>query len=169
VPVYFAMTRGLSAAERQGVLRQSIIVAAAVSIAFALIGRAIFRVLGITVTDFQIAGGLILVVLAVLDLVAREPRPIGDVSDVGVVPLAVPIIAGPAVITTTIVLVDLYGSLVPSLALLANLAICWAILARVTTVEWLLGRSGARALSKVVSLLLAAIGVHFIRQGLTHP
>ena len=165
-PVYFAMTRGRPPLERQAVLRQSIAVAAAVSLAFALIGRGIFRVLGITVTDFQVAGGLILLVLAGLDLLAREPRPIADVADVGVVPLAVPIIAGPAVITTTIVLVDLHGVAITAAALLANLALCWLVLSRVTTVEWLLGRSGARAFSKIVSLLLAAIGVHYIRQGL---
>ncbi len=165
-PVYFAMTRGRPAAERQATLRQSIVVAAAVSLAFALIGRAVFNLLGVTVADFQVAGGLILLVLAGLDLLAREPRPLADVADVGVVPLAVPIIAGPAVITTTIVMVDLHGVLMTAAALIANFAVCWAVLARVATVEWLLGRSGARALSKVVSLLLAAIGVHFIRQGL---
>jgi multiple antibiotic resistance protein len=83
----------------------------------------------------------------------------------GAVPLGVPLIAGPAVITTTIVLVDLHGVLLTVLALLANLAVCWLVLARVQAIERLLGRSGARALSKIISLLLAAIGVRIVRQG----
>jgi multiple antibiotic resistance protein len=165
-PIFFALTRGLGASERQRVLRSSVIVAAAVSLGFALVGRAVFRTLGITVADFQIAGGLILFALAALDLLAREPRPTLELGDVGAVPLGVPLIAGPALITTTIVLVDLHGALLTTAALLANLGICWAVLSRVSAVERLIGRSGARAVSKVVSLLLAAIAVRYIRQGL---
>ena len=167
VPLYLALTQRLTAAERRTVLRSSLLVAAAVSSAFALLGKAIFLFLGITVTDFQIAGGLVLLGLAGLDLLTSEPRGLAEGADVGVVPLGVPLITGPAVITSTIVLVDLYGTLVTLLALVANLAVCWLVLAQAARVERLLGRTGARAISKTVSLLLAAIGVHWIRQGLS--
>ena len=166
VPLYLALTQRLAAAERRTVLRSSLLIAAAVSSAFALLGKAIFLFLGITVADFQIAGGLILLGLAGLDLLTNEPRGLAEGADVGVVPLGVPLITGPAVITSTIVLVDLYGTLVTLLALLANLAVCWLVLAHAAWVERLLGRTGARAMSKIVSLLLAAIGVHWIRQGM---
>jgi multiple antibiotic resistance protein len=165
VPIYLAMTSRHAPAERRAVLRSSLIVAAAVSIGFALLGKAIFVFLGITVSDFQIAGGLILLGLAGLDLLTREPRGLADGADVGVVPLGVPIIAGPAVITTTMVLVDLYGSLVTVSALVANLAVVGLVLGNARAVERLVGQTGARAMSKIVSLLLAAIGVHWIRQG----
>ncbi len=164
-PAYYAMTRRLGVAERARVLRTSIVVAAAVSVAFALVGRAIFHFLGITVADFQVAGGLILVALAGLDLLTSEPRGVAEGADVGVVPIGVPLIAGPAVITTTIVLVDLYGPPVTIAALLLNLGLCWLALAYVDAFERLLGRTGARALSKIVSLLLAAIGVRLVRVG----
>lgn len=166
VPIYLSLTVGLPAGERRTVLRSSLIVAVAVSVGFALLGRATFVVLGITVADFQIAGGLILLGLAALDLLAREPRAFAEGTDVGVVPLGVPIIAGPAVITTTMVLVDLYGPVVTVLALVANFVVAGIVLAYARLVERLLGRTGARALSKIVSLLLAAIGVHWIRQGI---
>jgi len=129
------------------------------------LGKAVLLFLGITVADFQIAGGLIRIGLAGLDLLAREPRALIEAADVGVVPLGVPLI-GPAVITSTIVLVDLDGVGVTLLALLANLGICWIVLAHVSRVERLLGQTGARALSKIVSLFMAAIGVRLIRQGL---
>jgi len=166
VPLYLALTAPLAAAERRAVLRDSLVVAAAVSIGFALLGKAVFVFLGITVADFQIAGGLILLGLAGLDLLTREPRGLAEGTDVGVVPLGVPIIAGPAVITTTMVLVDLYGPLVTVAALVANFAVGGLVLANAGLVERLVGRTGARAMSKIVSLLLAAIGVHWIRQGL---
>ena len=165
-PIYLALTRHLSDEERRRRLRAAIVVAAAVSIGFALLGKAIFVFLGITVADFQIAGGLVLVGLAGLDLLGTEPRGVAEGTDVGIVPIAVPLVAGPAVITTTIVLVDLYGPGVTVFALLANLAVCWALLANVVRLERVLGRTGARAVSKIISLLLAAIGVHLIREGL---
>jgi len=165
-PVYYGLTRGMAAAHRDRVLRSSLVVAAAVSASFALLGKAVFVFLGITVADFQVAGGLSLLGLAGLDLLGPEPRGLAGGTDVGVVPIAVPLITGPAVITTTIVLVDLYGVPVTLLALLANLIVCWALLANVARVERVVGSTGARALSKIVSLLLAGIGVHLIRQGL---
>jgi multiple antibiotic resistance protein len=166
VPIYLALTGSLDPSDRRAVLRASLIVAGGVSIGFALLGKAIFVFLGITVADFQIAGGLILLGLAGLDLLTREPRGLAEGTDVGVVPLGVPIIAGPAVITTTMVLVDLYGPLVTVAALVANFAVGGLVLANAGVVERLVGRTGARAMSKIVSLLLAAIGVHWIRQGL---
>jgi multiple antibiotic resistance protein len=165
-PIYAALTRTLSPRDRDAVLASSVLVAAAVSVSFALLGKAVFLFLGITVADFQIAGGLILIALAGLDLLGTEPRGLAEGRDAGIVPIAVPLIAGPAVITSTIVLVDLYGPLATVLALLANLATCWVVLARIAVVEGLLGRTGARALSKIISLLLAAIGVRLVRQGL---
>jgi multiple antibiotic resistance protein len=165
VPIYLTLTATLPAPERRAVLRSSLIVATVVSIGFALLGKAIFLYLGITVADFQVAGGLILLGLAGLDLLAHEPRAVAAGVDVGVVPLGVPIIAGPAVITTSMLLVDQYGTAVTLLALAANLALGGVVLANARSVERLVGRTGARAMSKIVSLLLAAIGVHWIRQG----
>src|SRR4029077_7573012 len=164
-PIYLRLTRSLAPRERSGVLRASLLVAAAVSVSFALLGKAVFVFLGITVADFQIAGGLILIALAGLDLLRTEPRGLGEGRDAGVGALAGPLIAGPAVITSAIVLVDLYGAPATVLALVANLAVCWLVLARVAAVEGLLGHTGARALSKIISLLLAAIGVRLVRQG----
>jgi multiple antibiotic resistance protein len=165
-PLYLGMTRGLGAEARARVLRASILVAAGVSAGFALLGKGVFVLLGITAADFQVAGGLILVALAGLDLLGTEPRGVAQGVDVGIVPLAVPLIAGPALITTTIVVVDLQGILPTLVALALNLGLCWLVLARVTAVERVLGSTGARAFSKIVSLLLAAIGVRFVRQGL---
>jgi len=168
VPMYLGLTRGLEPADRHRMLRDSLVVAAIVSVAFALLGKVIFLVLGITVADFQIAGGLILLAIAGIDLLAAglPVRAAADGADVGIVPLGVPIIAGPAVITSVLVLVDLYGTFITVLALLANLAVCWAVLDRAGAVANVLGGTGARAFSKIVSLLLAAIGVHWVRAGM---
>jgi multiple antibiotic resistance protein len=168
VPMYLGLADRLERRERRHMLRRSLLVAAAVSVAFAVVGKAVFLFVGITVADFQIAGGLILLAIAGTDLLGtgQPVRAAADGDDVGIVPLGVPMIAGPAVITSVLVLVDLYGVGTTILALIANLAVCWLVLARADAISDVLGGTGARALSKVVSLLLAAIGVHWVRSGL---
>src|SRR5512139_3129941 len=86
VPIYIVLTRPLGIGDRRSVLQTSLLVAAGVSVAFALLGKAVFVLLGITVADFQIAGGLVLLGLAGLDLLSGEPRGLAEGADVGVVP-----------------------------------------------------------------------------------
>src|SRR3972149_2692665 len=85
---------------------------------------------------------------------------------VGVVPIGTPIIAGPAVLTTLIMLNDIYGFSATVLSLMVNLAIIWFVFSRADVVLKFLGEGGSRATSKVVSLLLAAIAVMMIRKGI---
>jgi multiple antibiotic resistance protein len=165
-PLYLGLTHELDGRTRQRVLRNSILVGGATSIAFALIGKAVFLLLGIMVADFKVAGGLVLVGIAARDIFGAEPRAVAAGPDVGVVPLGVPLIVGPGVITATIVLVDRHGPGITVLALIVNLGICWGVLAQAQRMTRLVGGTGARAASKVISLLLAAVGVQLVRQGL---
>src|SRR5213082_1705309 len=94
-----------------------------VSVGFIFLGKIIFKALGITVADFQVAGGLILLALAVRELVGVGPHDRGGGEEFGVVPLGMPLIAGPALLTALLILVDSVGVLITLLALVANLAI----------------------------------------------
>ena len=119
-------------------------------------------------SDFQIAGGLILFILAARDLVqsAAEPEKLPD--DFGVVPLGMPLIAGPASITTLLVLAQTQaiGLVVILVALAANLALVVFALHYSSWLGRKIGPTGMRAISKIISMLLAAIAVSMIRQGL---
>lgn len=96
LPLYMAMTEGMKKNERKIIVRQSILTAFLITIGFVLIGRAVFTALGIKVEDFMIAGGIVLMIIAVLDMVrAGEPR-VTISPTLGVVPLGTPLIAGPA-------------------------------------------------------------------------
>src|SRR5438270_11770785 len=99
----------------------ALITAFAVSIGFIFLGKIIFRALGITVADFQVAGGLILLGLAVRELVDLGPHDRGGTDEFGVVPLGMPLIAGPALLTALLILVDSVGLVFTLLALLVNL------------------------------------------------
>jgi multiple antibiotic resistance protein len=165
--VFLAMGAGVPMERRRKIATQATWTGGLVALLFLFLGQTIFTALGITVSDFQIAGGLILFILAARDLVhsaAEAPAKLAD--DFGVVPLGMPLIAGPASITTLILLAQTLGWPATLVALVANLAL--VVLAFAYS-DWLgrkISATGLRAISKIISLLLAAIAVNMIRQGL---
>ena len=122
--------------------------------------------MGISVSDFQIAGGCILFILAVRELVHSAVEPVQMPADFGVVPLGMPLIAGPALITTLILLAQSLGMAVALSALFANLVLVVIAFACSDQIARVLRPTGMRAISKIISMLLAAIAVSMIRRGL---
>lgn len=166
LPIFLSMTHGLTAAGRGKVIRESILTALLASLLFILMGEAIFRILGITSDDFKIAGGIVLLVFAVMELLKRDEGRRKLTGKFGVVPIGVPLIVGPAVLTTLIVLVDHYGITATVASLLVNLLIVWVSLKKGHSVIKILGEGGIIAVSKIMALLLAAIAIMMVRIGL---
>ncbi len=165
--VFLALGAGVPEATKKKIATQATWTGGAVALLFLFLGQTIFSALGITPSDFQIAGGLILFILAARDLVhsaAEEPAKLAD--DFGVVPLGMPLIAGPASITTLILLAQTLGVAVTFAALVANLVIVVLAFAFSEKIGRIISPTGMRAISKIVSMLLAAIAVNMIRQGL---
>jgi len=136
-----------------------------VSIGFIFLGKIVFAALGITVADFQVAGGLILLVLAGRELVGASDQNRSGSDEFGIVPLGMPLIAGPALLTALLILVDTPGLGYALVSLILNMAIVAVALCQAERVARLLGRQGLRGVSKLVALLLAAIAVSLIRRG----
>jgi multiple antibiotic resistance protein len=169
LPLVFAWTAGLEDAERDRQLRDALLTALALGLVFVLAGRWLLGLLGVDIPDFLVAGGLVLLVLAISDLVvggSHEGRGSSGVPDFGAVPIGTPILAGPATLATLLVLVDDYGWLITGAAFLLNLLFAWRLFRRAGQLTRLFGRNGLRAASKVMSLILAAIAVRLIRDGL---
>ncbi len=165
VAIFIGLGANVDAKRRQQEAILGLVTALAISIGFMFLGKLIFQALGITVADFQVAGGLILLAFAVRDLLEMggEKRPTTEAF--GIVPLGMPLIAGPALLTALLVLIDTVGILYTLLSLLVNLIIV-AIVFR--NADWLtrcMGKQGINGISKLVSLLLAAIAVSLIRRG----
>lgn len=165
LPIFMSVTSAMPSKKKKAVVSQSIATALVVSLLFAAMGKSIFKILGITVDDFKVAGGLLLLVLSILDLTRYERR-LKPSGTVGVVPIGVPLIVGPAVLTTLLVLIDLYGAAPTMVSLLLNLFIVWASFLGANRIIKFLGESGIVALSKVMAILLATIAVMMIRLGL---
>ncbi|MEK7308928.1 MAG: MarC family protein, partial [Nitrospirota bacterium] len=166
LPIFISLTSEMPESDRRAIIRQSTITALAVSLLFVAIGEAVFKVLGITVNDFKIAGGLILLVIAILDLIRFSKDKRIPEDPIGVVPIGVPLIVGPAVLTTLIVLISHYGIVPTLISLIVNLLIVWVSFQKAQNIIKLIGKNGIIAISKVMALLLAAIAVMMIRLGL---
>jgi len=166
IPFYLAITGGLDPERRRSVLLQAMATAFGVGAGFVFLGQAIFGYLDITTSDFRVAGGAILLVLSIYDLLfASESRkPEGE--NVGVVPLGIPLIVGPAVLTTLVLQADANGRFPALLAFIANLAIVLAVFLLARRINKIIGDGGAAAVGKIATLLLAAIAVMMIRRGI---
>ncbi len=166
LPLYVAMTEGCKKHERKRIVRQSILTAFLITIAFIFLGTAVFKALAITVEDFMIAGGIVLLIIAVLDIVraGEKKYPVGP--SFGVVPFGTPLIAGPATLTTALVLVGTYGYVPVILSLIVNILLAWAIFSQADRIIKLIGINGSRAFAKIAALLLAAIAVKLMRSGI---
>jgi multiple antibiotic resistance protein len=177
LPLYVGLTEGMDERSRRRLTTQATLTAFFISLLFLFAGKLLFSFLGITEADFRAGGGVVLLVLAVNDLVSsidsvRLP-PIDAAGSarmghetVGVVPIGIPLIMGPAALTTILVVVDTHGYAVTVGSLLANLLLVWAVFASAGTITRVIGRAGSRAVSRVAALFLAGIAVMMIRNGI---
>jgi multiple antibiotic resistance protein len=166
LPIFISLTEGVSDKQRKKLAVESTLTALVVAVIFALAGRPIFTFLGITITDFRIGGGVILLVLAVTDLLFSTEERKRKETSIGVVPIGIPLIIGPAALTTILLLVDTYGIFLTMFSIFINLILVLIVFANSSYVIKILGNSGSRAFAKVASLFLAAIAVMMIRVGL---
>ncbi|MEW6058308.1 MAG: MarC family protein [Bdellovibrionota bacterium] len=164
LPMYLNITRGMDKARRKRVLRQSIIIAGSVAIAFLLVGQWIFKFMGIELHDFMVGGGVVLLVMAILDLI-HSKKSEDHSGSTGVVPLALPLITGPGLITTVMLQVTLYGNGIVALGLVLNFFFAWFALSKSDLITKLIGKEGTDIASKLAALFLTAIAFSMIRRG----
>jgi multiple antibiotic resistance protein len=168
LPILIPLTQEMKAKERSRTVLLAVITALGLGLGFVAIGKGIFLFLGIEISDFLVAGGLILFLLAAKDLITGkmvEAQASVGADMVGVVPIGTPLVVGPAVLTTLLILTDQYSIVIVIISFIVNLAIAWLLLAQANRVVAFLGQGGVRATSKIISLFLAAIAIKMIRQG----
>ncbi|MGH7369453.1 MAG: MarC family protein, partial [Candidatus Methylomirabilaceae bacterium] len=157
LPIFIALTAHLSEPERGRTSRRAVAAAGLIGVGFMLIGKAVFLYLGITQADFQIAGGALLFCLSLADLLFEDRTRRFPVQSLGVVPLATPLIVGPAVLTTAMVLLDSHGFWLTLLSFAVNLGIVWGTLRSADRIMAVIGAGALNAIARIVNLLLAAI------------
>lgn len=164
MPLLLSLTEKLPQKARKKVVWQACWTALVVSMIFVLAGRWVFTFLHITPADFKIAGGLILLFVAVTGILPIDHSE--KYEGVGVVPLGVPLMIGPAALTTLLIQVDIYPIWWVGAGLAVNIIISFFAFLYSWKIGTALGMNGMKAASKVFSLFLAAIAVMMIRVGL---
>ena len=165
LPLYLSMTQGMTPNNRRNIVDRSLLIAFLVALVFLFFGNSIFRYLGIEVLDFKIAGGVVLILVSLADLLAGPEGIKKSSGSTGIVPLAVPLITGPGLLTTIILQVANAGYVITLSAVLLNFMVAWFLLRRADRVTALIGKDGTVVVSKLAALLLAAIAVSMIRSG----
>jgi len=166
LPIFISLTEGITKEEKQKIVHQSVLTGTIIALVFMFIGKIVFLIMGITVSDFKIAGGILLLILSVNLLLPGEPRKREIDTAVGIFPLGTPLITGPAVLTTTLMMIDLQGFIPTLVAIILNMFIVWIVLNNSEKAFKILGSGGLKAFSKVIDILLTAIAVMMIRKGI---
>ncbi len=180
VPTLISLTDGYSKEERRRVINKAIAVAGGMLLGFMFLGEYIFSVLGIDISDFKIAGGILLFKVAfdmiqgrlsTTKLTQLEQQDLLEREAVGIVPIGVPLLSGPGSITTVIIYFNsksngILDQVSVIAAIFIVMGIAYLVLTYSTRILDRLGKTGSLIISRIMGLLLAAIGIEFIVSGI---
>jgi multiple antibiotic resistance protein len=165
VPIFLSLTQGMTLKARRKLIIEATLTSAAVALVFLVMGKLIFKFLGITENDFRIGGGIVLIVLGVTDLLFSSDEKKQNSANVGIVPIGIPLVMGPGALTAIIIIVDAYGYWISMVSLTLNLVLVWLTFRHSDLVMKVMGEGGSKAFAKVAALFLVAIAVMMIRVG----
>jgi multiple antibiotic resistance protein len=166
IPFIVTLTEGSTTRERYRVIHIATVTALVVGLVFLFFGQFILKVLGISVGAFSISGGIILLVLSIKYMTTGRFVEMVKEEMVAVVPIGTPLVVGPATITTLLILSQQYSIYIVLLSFILNILITWVVFMLSSQIIRVLGTGGLKAISKVFSLLLAAIAVSMVLHGL---
>lgn len=179
VPLFIALTTGQTPAERRAIARRAVLIAAAILIVFVVLGQIVLTGLGVTLPAFRVAGGLVLLVIALRMVLSEGDSRAGSTgsgqrggpSDIAVFPLAMPFIAGPGAVMAAVLLTDNDTFTIPEQAatavvMMGILGITYLMLLGAETIQRYIGPTGANVLSRVLGLVLTAVAAETMLEGL---
>lgn len=169
IPIFLSLTEKYSHNQRKKIIRESVLYALLSAIIFLLLCEYVLKVIGITASDFNIAGGILLFLLSAGSLLTKQKQfshGKKHTSDLGIFPLAAPLIAGPALFIISLVILETFGTLVILIMLIFSMFLNWFLLEKSETINKFFGEKGIGSLSKIFAILLAALAVLMVRRGI---
>lgn len=164
IPIFMSLTKGMPKSEVKRNIDKSVMVAGILLFVFLFFGLRIFDYFSIDLDSFQIAGGIILLILAVSYVLGFTHKFVKHGADLSI-PIGTPLLTGPGVITTTIILVKENGPYITVIAAFLTLLATWLILMHSSKIYRILGEHWTSVVSRVMGIILAAIAVEFITKG----
>jgi multiple antibiotic resistance protein len=179
-PIFLTLLRKYEEDEKRAIIRKAILVACASLLAVTLTGDVFFRLLGVELYSFRIAGGILLAIVSIEMLYGRktqtqssadEERYYAERDEISIMPLGIPLLAGPGTFTTGIVLFDTAGTLFNRIVLVLTIVIVflisYVILIRSATILKYIGKTGTTVAIRIMGLMLLSVAVQFIIGGVT--
>lgn len=167
VPIFIGLTKDMDTSQRKKTYQLATITGLILLTFFSLVGQNILVLFGISLDSFMIAGGILLLIVAVRLLIMGGWREQTAVSEsVGAVPIGCPLLVGPGAITTLILNIQSYGILATLLSVLLTFIIVWLILRFIDPIYRVLGKNGSLVITRVMALLIASIAVQYMLQGI---
>ncbi|MGD6852347.1 MAG: MarC family protein [Candidatus Bathyarchaeia archaeon] len=169
IPIFIGLTEKIEPSQRKKIYNVAIVVGVVLLLVFAFLGQEILNIFGLSIYSFEIAGGILLLIISIRILVSGTLHEnVESPESLGAVPIAMPLLVGPGAITTTIFNLQSYGTTIAIAAVVAVLSITWIILRFINGVYRILGKTGALVIARVMALLIAAIAIQYILSGVTH-
>jgi multiple antibiotic resistance protein len=169
IPLFMGLTEKMTKIERRKVFNTATLVSVILLLAFAFAGQQILSIFGVSLFSFEIAGGILLLIIAVKILISGSLEDMSSSPEsMGAVPIAMPLLVGPGAITTTILNLQSYGIAIAAISVLIVLLLTWFILKYVDLVYRFLGKTGAVVIARVMALLIGAIAIQYLLLGVTH-
>jgi multiple antibiotic resistance protein len=168
IPIFMGLTENMPESQRKKVFNTAVLVGFILLLVFAFTGQEIFLVFGISIYSFEVAGGLLLLIISIRILVSGLHENVESPESIGAVPIAMPLLVGPGAITTTILNLQNFGITVAIISVLVVLIITWIILRFVNSIYRIIGKTGAVVIARVMALLIAAIAIQYILVGALH-
>ncbi len=169
IPIFIGLTEKMSQGEKKKVFNTATIVGIILLLVFAFTGQEIFAIFGVSIYSFEVAGGILLLIIAIRILISGSMNESTESPEsVGAVPIAMPLLVGPGAITTTIFNLQAYDVYITTLSVFIVMFMVWVILRYMNTIYRFLGKTGSLVIARVVSLLIAAIAVQYILVGVAH-
>ena len=169
IPLFLGLTKDMPSGERHRAFKMAVLVGSSLLFVFALAGSWILQLFGITIHSFKIAGGVLLMLLSIRIIIGGESGArFAHAEDVGVFPIAFPLLSGPGAITTTMISIDSYGVPVTVLSIVLVMGLTWVLLRNIDKAYTVLGRVGTEVIARVMAVLIAAIAVEFIITGVKY-
>jgi multiple antibiotic resistance protein len=169
VPIFMSLTEKMTEAQKRKVFNTATLIGILLLLVFAFTGQEIFLIFGISIYSFEVAGGILLLIISIKILISGSLHEnIESPESIGAVPIAIPLLVGPGAITTTILNLQAFGTLVTIMSVLIVLFVTWIILRYVSSIYQFLGKTGAIVIAQVMALLIAAIAIQYILVGISH-
>ena len=169
IPIFIGLTEKMERQQRKRVFHSATLIGFILLLVFALAGQQILAFFNISLYSFMIAGGVLLLIIAVKLLIEDEwKQPVGSLEKLSSVPIAMPLLVGPGAMTTTMLNFQAFGIIITVAAVAIVFLIVWVVLKLIDPIHRFMGKAGAAIVTRVMALLIAAIAVQYIINGITY-